>query len=152
MSKTQVTMHAEYMRDAHPAINVKVRGLDIDAGDVMRQFMCDETVAERALEHAWEAQCEMFWLDVPGEVERMLPAGAKVYSEGRSGGWLAVHNLPDVERWDAVMLSKWRKVQKFVEQAVRYYTSKQAFLDVIEANGWANVGGNARLERVSIDA
>lgn len=36
----------------------------------------------------------------------------KVWQTGRSGGWLYVEGLPDVESWDAIMLGKWSRFAK----------------------------------------
>jgi hypothetical protein len=43
---------------------------------------------------------------------------AKVYSDGRSGGWLVVHGLPDVETWDAIALGRWAKFNKMIRDLV----------------------------------
>lgn len=32
-----------------------------------------------------------------------------VYSAGRSGGWLVVDGLPDIDEWDAIALGRWRR-------------------------------------------
>jgi hypothetical protein len=61
----------------------------------------------------------------------------KVYSKGRSSGWLTVHGLPPVESWDAVDLARWRRFEREVESDVEYRTSAEYTLEAIEANGWA---------------
>jgi hypothetical protein len=38
----------------------------------------------------------------------------QVYSAGRSGGWLVVSGLPDVESWDAIALGRWVKFEEEV--------------------------------------
>ena len=39
----------------------------------------------------------------------------QVYSEGRSGGWLVVSGLDDVESWDAIALGRWARFQRQIE-------------------------------------
>jgi hypothetical protein len=39
----------------------------------------------------------------------------QVWSAGRSGGWLVIEGLPDVDTWDAIMLSRWRRFAMIVD-------------------------------------
>lgn len=38
----------------------------------------------------------------------------QAYSAGRSGGWLVVDGLPDIDDWDAIALNDWRRFHKCV--------------------------------------
>lgn len=38
----------------------------------------------------------------------------QVYAAGRSGGWLVVSGLPDVEAWDAIDLARWRRFERLI--------------------------------------
>lgn len=124
--KSDISFH-----DGRPAVNVKVH--------FPRSFydgtMARETESEYGLPGfaAWwdaHADDESFgWLfDAACEGERetfaewensgnldYAPAfpdysgRLKMYQDGRSGGWLVVEGLPDVESWDAVMVSRWAR-------------------------------------------
>lgn len=68
---------------------------------------------EIAREVGWELAQEL--ADEVWEKTRYSP---KVYSAGRSGGWLVVTGLPDVEAWDAIDLARWACFQKEIEATV----------------------------------
>ena len=42
----------------------------------------------------------------------------KVWSDGRSGGWLIVEGLGDVEDWDAIELSRWCRFAGLVQETL----------------------------------
>ena len=44
-----------------------------------------------------------------------------VYSAGRSGGWLVVDGLPDIDTWDAIDLGVWRRFDKAVHAILDDY-------------------------------
>jgi len=148
--KSDVQFHADGpCRAARPAINVKVRGLQCTTDGVMRKFGCTEEQAEKALELAWDSECEQFWgywQDTTGDLENGICGSpeyayfpghdVKVWSEGRSGGWLVVEGLPYVRDWDAVLVSRWAKFCKDVLADIAYRISKECLLDAIEANEW----------------
>ena len=58
---------------------------------------------EQAKEYAGEIWTE-HWMGTP-----------KIYSDGRSGGWLVAHDLPDVEDWDAIAVGRWAKFARYVQ-------------------------------------
>lgn len=149
MKKSDVKTHSEMYRPAYPAVNVKYYGT-FPRRELAEYFGVSENAPEmnRALEFAWESACEQFWesaQDVANfallgqaEAERLAgkPGPYEVYSEGRSGGWLVVHGLPDIESWDAVMLGRWAKFAKLIRQDVEHRTSFESIRDDIEANEW----------------
>jgi hypothetical protein len=55
-----------------------------------------------------------------GETAAMIWPGypVKVYAKGRQGGWLVVDGLPSVDTWDATMLGRWRRFERYVRAAV----------------------------------
>jgi len=59
---------------------------------------------------------DMLNADVTGEngwkPEGLFGQAVKLDVEGRSGGWIVVDGLPDVEEWDGVMLARWRSFVK----------------------------------------
>lgn len=120
-------------------VNVKAYNFtDVDA--VTDRFGCSEATAQKALEMAFECQQESFWETYDSEEMAYFFPGnrnAQVYSAGRSGGWLVVEGLPDVEDWDAVMLGRWRRFEIAVNANVKYLTSDEQVLELIEINEWA---------------
>lgn len=69
------------------------------------EFTIAEQIArDSGWEDAKELACELF-------------SGAfKVYSSGRSGGWLTVHGLEPIEDWDAVAVKRWERFSKGVAE------------------------------------
>lgn len=144
MKKDDVQFHLEgFGRRARPAVNVKVYRLPVKVEDVQKRFGCDEDTAEKALQFAFDSRQQMFWEDVQGIAEDCLGKGVKVYSEGRSGGWLVVEGLPAFDSWDAVQLGKWASFTASVAEVIKGYTDKEMLLDDIEANRWAEPGAEA---------
>ena len=110
--KTDVELHTDGYRTANPAINVKVRrGFGPDVAAIAERFHCDHETAEKALGFAWDMAQETFWEDAAGEVAEIFP-NAHMYREGRSGGWLTVHGLPEIESWDAIAVMRWARLVK----------------------------------------
>lgn len=63
---------------------------------------------EIARESAWEDAHEMAY-EVWGSKT------VRIYSEGRSGGWLVVDGLGDIDDWDAVELMRWVKFNNLIK-------------------------------------
>lgn len=64
-----------------------------------------------AREDGWERAKELAY-DVWGSGQ------VQVYQEGRSGGWLVVHGLGDIDEWDAIEVSRWARFQRGVKETV----------------------------------
>jgi hypothetical protein len=142
MKKSDVQFHSEgYGRNVLPAVNVKYYGPSLHA-KVQDTFKCSQEIAEQALGYVWESACEQFWREAKSYVPEILGRG-EVWSEGRSGGWLVVSGLPDIETWDAIQLGKWAKVVKFCEEEIAYLSSWEYVKDAIGANEWAKEGAEA---------
>lgn len=62
---------------------------------------------EIARDGGWEAAREL--------AAEVFPQSVDVWSDGRSGGWLVVDGLPDVEDWDAIQLGYWSKFVRGVQ-------------------------------------
>lgn len=123
-----------------PAINVKSYSFP-RASQVQEEFKCSEEVAERALEFAFQSAQEQFWQDIQDTVRYVLgEETVRVFSEGRSGGWLVVEGLPDVSEWNAIRLEKWRKLEKIIKAEIQYLESWEQVRDAIESNQWAEDG------------
>ena len=123
-------------RSGLPAINIKVYRLAWDSETLEKHFGCAPDVADKAAGYAFDSACEQFWENIP-DVAREIFGPCRVYSDGRSGGWLVVHDLPDVDTWDAVMLSKWAKFSKAVKSEIAYQMSFGTIIESISANEWA---------------
>lgn len=133
-TKDSVQMHSDGPRPANPAINIKAHAFG-DVAAVVARFNCSEAVAERALQWAFQAAQQLFWEDAQGWADETC--GGVVYGEGRSGGWAVVHNLPDVEDWDAPTLAKWRSFEKMCKDTVEGLCSEDKILEGIGSNRWA---------------
>ena len=137
-TKDDVEMHREgYGFTYTPAINVKYYGRGIDPEKVAEHLGCSLPRAETCLQSAGETLAEMFW-EYAEEAARDIfgDKSLKVYSEGRSGGWLVVKGLPDIEYWDAIMLGKWRSLEVRLQNEVKYLGEFDYVIDLIEANEW----------------
>jgi hypothetical protein len=151
MKREDIETHSTHMYGQHyPAINVKMyRGKDTcppDVGDVVTKFGCSKATAERALQFAIDAAQEGFWEDVKSfanDVFLNYLRTPKVYSAGRSGGWLVVCGLLNIEQWNAVNLGKWAKFEKGVKRSMKWYLSKEHIFEDIESNRWAEEGSEA---------
>ena len=74
----------------------------------------------------------------------------ELWQEGRSGGWLVVNGLPELDSWDAVALSKWRKFERYVLAARDAHPESVAALVVINAyeSHLDRIAERERFERV----
>lgn len=132
-----------------PAINVKVRGASCyyDADKVAKHFKCDRATAEKALEFALDSAREMFWEDAQEEITERFGPPAKVFSDGRSGGWLVVQGLLDVDCWEEGTCDtdspaeKWEEFEKWVREDIMARAQDvDGMLEKIDANRWAEPG------------
>ena len=131
-----------------PAVDVKAHSAPYLAGKVVERFKCSRETAETALQYVWESVVEQFWEDAPELVEFHLSKAFhlrsyKVYSEGRSGGWLYVDEIQgDVDDWDAIKVSAWGRFEAALRGSVTYLTSEEYAMEMIEANKWAPAEDN----------
>lgn len=95
MKKSDIEHHSDgFGRRSRPAINVKCRHWPMPH-QIADRLGCTEQQAEHASGLAWQSACESFWEDAQSLADHYLSAG-KVYSEGRSSGWLVVDGLDRV--------------------------------------------------------
>lgn len=125
-SKADVTFHSDGVgRRANPAINVKVRNWGYHDVDLMRdEPALDLEQCDAIIQSVYERHAVRFWDNAKLQVEILFGRGYTVYQEGRSGGWMVVHGLPDVEEWDAVMLGKWRSLESWAERYIKTLCSE----------------------------
>lgn len=91
-----------------PAWNVKVykRGV-FDPDIVQKHFKCSRKKAEQATEWAWDTYQRMYWENAQQDAEyhlENLHPSVKVESDGRSGGWLVLEGLPEIDDRGADLL------------------------------------------------
>lgn len=139
----QIDYHDHYSRN--PAVNVKAYDFpNIWSPQIRVAFpnASDETL-ENALEYAFQSAQLSFWDRVreADELAYYFPDhNAKVHQAGRSGGWLVVSGLPDVETWNAIMLNRWAVFERDMRNEVKYLCSPAAVIEAIEVNRWAEDG------------
>lgn len=128
---TTVQMHSEMGREAHPAVNVKINAIrpDFEAllplplgstkgpedADFIEHFTdpgftlewIEEHVSESEREGWWQQACEDHFEQAAALAKETFGDHVEVYSEGRSGGWLVVYGLGDVEDWDEQQVTTW---------------------------------------------
>jgi len=139
--KSDIDTHSQsYYGKEYPAINVKCYsrfGGNITA----EELHCDETTLEKALEYAWDSSTSQFWDCVQDTVEYYFPKySVKVYSAGRSSGWVTVEGLPEIESWDAILVSAWGRLENSIKKEIAYLCSKEKVTVDITANRWNEAG------------
>lgn len=137
-TRDNVETHCQgYYGPQLPAVNVKVRGglesvsLPLDLGqvsedggatftpvttpeDFTREWL--EGLPEEATGALWEWALESGWEMLRADAAEIFSAyDIEVWAEGRSGGWAVVSGLPEIEEWDAVLLAKWRRFERFAK-------------------------------------
>lgn len=141
-----------------PAVNVKVYGSVRDVklpyclGMVkgpedteFRKVMTDDEFTHDWIEEHltdndhwayFNIACEQGWEYLNEIAKEIFGPNAKVYSEGRSGGWAYVDGITkeDVQYWDAIELNKWAKFSKLAKQVVE--NIPQMMVDLIYINAY----------------
>ena len=115
-----------------PAVNVKVYGSirDLKVWDAFRRDegpddgftleWIEENVSDEQVESTFWHCCEFEFEYLEGWATGSDEGGDPLFPDdsvsleidGRSGGWIVVHGLPDIEEWDAVRLARWRKFER----------------------------------------
>ena len=140
MKKSEIQTHQDGYRPSNPAINVKVRQLGVTAEQIAEHFQCSEQTAQRALNFAFESAKEQFWEQAKEFAAEVFGRDVTVYTEGRSGGWLTLHGLPELETWDARMVGKYARLAAWCRTEIEYRVSRKCLIDDIDANGWSKPG------------
>jgi hypothetical protein len=131
-SKENVRWHSDH-GPSRPAVNVK-HWPDFDRDVPWTEFEPDfkewvltvMEIAERSGDYtAWEIAAESCWEQVQVDAEEIFETDRiKVWSQGRMGGWAVVDGLPDFDSWDAIMLNKWRKFERWRRQTLRTWLTR----------------------------
>ncbi len=148
-----VTMHRESYGGVMPAVNVKIH--DFSGYDEARAALeargVDPEVAEKAVEWADEANRETFWEQAQDDAEFYLckrrmtgrysrfgfSPSLRIEQQGRSGGWLVVAGIgDDPTEWNRAQRVRWHRFERAMRENVRYFTSAEGLLEIIDANDW----------------
>jgi len=153
-TKEDVDFHNDWNGPRKPAINVKVYHYPTP-WQVKDEFNCSIATAEQALGYALESAQWLFWNEYAQEEADFYLAPqfgkVKVYSEGRSSGWLVVEGVVSgyrgslfdespISEWDALDLTAWYRFQKAIKETIKYLCSWEVVKEDIEANRWAEEG------------
>lgn len=154
MKKSDVEFHYEHGR-RNPAVNVKHHLWIPDLirkhrGNGTHEFS-DDAGFWAWLEERWDANDyesmdgadewarESCWEMAQELAEECWPTRSViVYSEGRMGGWATVHNLPDIEDWDAIALGRWAKFERGVKQ-IAHEEYPYQFVWNLHVNVWQHI-------------
>ena len=109
-------------------------------GDEDREGFTEEWVREHLSDGQldswfWEV-CAFEFEMVEQDAAEIFGSGVKCWQEGRSGGWVVVDGLPELEDWDAVALAKWRRFERFAKAIaadVPYQLVSSLYLNVWQA-------------------
>lgn len=91
----------------------------------------DTNLSDGDMQIWWEAACQSGW-EMAHETARDIFGPVDMWQEGRSGGWLVVPDLADVEGWDAIDLGKWRTFARHIDAIVE--DIPRAFLMLVYMN------------------
>lgn len=136
-TKEDVDTHADgFYGPSLPAVNVKVyEGLesvsfpldDADAPELTLEWI-EEHMSEEDLSWLFGHTCENEWEMIQQDAQTIFSDyTVTVEAQGRSGGWACVKGLPDIEEWDAVLLAKWRKFERFARQIAAGVPEQMAY-------------------------
>jgi hypothetical protein len=136
-SKESVQFHREGMwGPGVPAVNVKMQRIDLrdvqlplpegsmdgvesHTDAAFTQDWIDANVNEEERGDIWSEACREGWEMLDSMAKEIWGQEAKVFSEGRSGGWATVDGIKEFEQWDAVDLSKWRRFEEYAKEVVQ---------------------------------
>jgi len=140
MKREDVDTHsAHYYGPQYPAIRVKADAWP-SVWKLADSLGISEGQAERASDYAFRSACEAFWEDIQGIAEDVFPCPVKVYSAGRSGGWMIVQGLSPLADWDAIALARWAKLSRIVREDIAHRCKLANVLEDIQAHSWEKEG------------
>lgn len=136
-----------------PSINVKASGYgwekvatrvaaDNDAPGFTPEW-CEANISEDTANVLWEWAIESGRELIESDADLAYEGTAytpRCSYDGRSGGHLVVDGLPDLDEWDAVLLGKWRRFEKWVAAIVDDQAYRMADM------AWANMYEAAQAE------
>jgi hypothetical protein len=154
-SRDDVQTHSDGYRESLPAVNIKVYTTIDQAWDQFQREelaeedsdftleWIEENISEELLQARWEGACEFeyeyFEAWATGkDGDSLFPDDSVTLEiEGRSGGWIAVRGLPELEEWDAVRIARWRKFERIARDIADGIPYQVLSLVYINDYGWA---------------
>lgn len=140
IARDEVTKSYHDGHHGDPMVNIKVHSFELPVGEafdaLVGEFELDPRLArldgtelrtlidgfiEKDSEPIFNAACEdhfEFARDQATENFFAKYPNAKVFTAGRSGGWLVVTGLPEVSAWDADLLKNWHEFETFCKGVV----------------------------------
>lgn len=132
MRKSEVVTRGSAWRGgALPALNVKVyksarditpaewTELQSEFGDGFTYEWITEHLTDEAVDAWWMAACEDHFELAQSDASEVFDRWAvRCELDGRSGGWLVMRGLPDMESWDATILAKWARFARYCASIV----------------------------------
>ncbi len=139
--KADVETHYEYGR-RKPAVNIKVRGWLNEEAVTASEYAAEGLTLAWIEEHLteeqraawWQAACEDGFEQAQDDAREIFGSHVKCWQEGRSGGWLVVEGIADIDSWDAIMLGKWRRFARWTQSTADYTPART--VDLIAINVW----------------
>jgi hypothetical protein len=148
-SRDDVDTYYTWSRERLPSINVKTSGYgwekeaarvaaDNDVPGFTSEW-CEANISEDTANALWEWAIESGREDIANDADLVYedtPWSPKCSYDGRSGGHLVVDGLPDLDEWDAVLLGKWRRFERYVRAIVDdqgYRMADMAWANMYEA-------------------
>jgi hypothetical protein len=151
-SREDVQTHSDGFREGRPAVNVKVyrhysdawkefqKQEEPDAGFTLEWI--EDNVSDEQLDAIFWHCCEFEFEYLEGWATSKEPGDSlfpddrvKLWQEGRSGGWIVVDGLPDIDEWDAVRLARWRKFERIardIADGIPYQVLSSVYINEYE--------------------
>lgn len=112
-------MNVKVYKSVHDITETEWTGLRMEIADGFSAEWIAEHVDDRTVDAFWQAACEDGLELAQTDADEVFgDHSVRCELDGRSGGWLIVRGLPDVETWDAVMVAKWSRYAKYVAAIV----------------------------------
>lgn len=131
-TRDDVSTHSDGFRESRPAVNVKVYGtieqawpaFEREEGEHDPRFTLawieEHMGADELDSYFWgacEAEYEYLEEWATNAEDSLFPDDRiTLEREGRSGGWIAVDGLPEIDEWDAVRLGRWRRFERIARE------------------------------------
>lgn len=131
-TRDSVRFHSDGFGERRPAVNVKIYR---DLRDAWPEFertersedgltleWIEEQMTEERIADVWGHACvsEFEYLErwaTGADGDSLFPDDSvTLHWTGRSGGWIEVSGLPDIEEWSAVHLARWRRFERIARE------------------------------------
>lgn len=129
------------MCPGYPAVNVKVAYRQFpEYWRLAEHYGVSDENGEKLSQLAFDYQAEYFWREVGKIVEKRLKTTDWTRA-GRSGGWLEVHGLGDVEevlKWKKTKVERWQRFEKEVHQFMNELCDWDHVIALIDNMEWVD--------------